>query len=258
MATTKRGMIPVQGIAFDLEGTVINVEPLHYKAHLRAAADVRVNLTLQDALKLLPHFVGGPDEAVAAEIASLAGGSVSASEVLLAKRFYFKKLLGNHDGILPRDGFNDFINWVRTLELRIAIGTTSYRDLAIDLLKRAGLLQTFGDDVVVTRDDVPLPKPSPDIYFETARRLGITPKSQLVFEDSVVGLCAARSAECRLAALPTIKLPEFVQDLHLEGAEAIFMTWCEPGIRPFVLSLISTKPVLHSDPLTNRSACANI
>ena len=37
---------PIQGIAFDLEGTIINVEKLHHAAHLKSASDVGVNISI--------------------------------------------------------------------------------------------------------------------------------------------------------------------------------------------------------------------
>lgn len=231
-------VIPVRGIVFDLEGTIIDLEALHHAAHLRAAADVGVSLSWQKALERLPHFVGGPDEEVAAEIASLAGENVSAREVLLAKRSYFSELLQKRNDILPREGFSKLVSWVKALGLGVAIGTVSTRTMALHLLKRASMLNEFSDELVVARQDVPAPKPSPDVYYETARRIGIAPNSQLVFEDSVVGVISARSCGCRVAAVPTIQLPSFVQSLCRAGAEAVFMTWSDPSIRSFILRLI--------------------
>jgi HAD superfamily hydrolase (TIGR01509 family) len=47
---------------------------------------------------------------------------------------------------------------------------------------------------VVTQDDVPRPKPAPDIFLEAARRLGLAPAECLAFEDGDLGLAAIRAA----------------------------------------------------------------
>lgn len=50
---------------------------------------------------------------------------------------------------------------------------------------------------IVTADDVPYPKPAPDIYIESARRMRVRPERAIVFEDSDEGLQAARQAGMR-------------------------------------------------------------
>jgi beta-phosphoglucomutase-like phosphatase (HAD superfamily) len=50
---------------------------------------------------------------------------------------------------------------------------------------------------IVTADDVPRPKPAPDVYLEAARRMRVRPERVAVFEDSDEGLHAARQAGMR-------------------------------------------------------------
>jgi beta-phosphoglucomutase len=236
MEKVKRKTTLIQGVAFDLEGTIIDVESLHHIAHLRAAADIGINLSWQEAVERLPHFVGGPDEEVATEITLLAKNEKSPEKVLLAKRAYFSELLHNKTDIAPRKGFREFLNWVKSLGISTAIGTVSEHNLVLYLLKQAGLETEFSPQVIVAKEDVTNPKPSPDVYYETARRMDINPKNQLVFEDSIIGLSSARLAGCRLAAIPTLQLPDFVQLLYRAGAEAVFMSWEDNNIKSFIHS----------------------
>ena len=67
--------IPIEGAAFDLEGTVIDLEPLHFAAHIETAKSVGVILDLDDPTTFtenIPHFIGGPYEALIEEIVTLA------------------------------------------------------------------------------------------------------------------------------------------------------------------------------------------
>ena len=54
-------------------------------------------------------------------------------------------------------------------------------------------LEGFFDAIITADDDVP-PKPSPDIFIEAARRIGVEPALCQVFEDGEAGLVAARKA----------------------------------------------------------------
>ena len=60
------------------------------------------------------------------------------------------------------------------------------------MLERLGLAHEI--DTLVTREDVTLAKPSPEIYFLIAARLGAEPRDCFVLEDSVPGIRAANAA----------------------------------------------------------------
>lgn len=64
----KKGESVIQGIAFDLEGTVVDVEAAHHNGHIAAAADFGLSITLDEAYQKLAHFIGGPDEKVCGDI----------------------------------------------------------------------------------------------------------------------------------------------------------------------------------------------
>jgi HAD superfamily hydrolase (TIGR01509 family) len=52
-------------------------------------------------------------------------------------------------------------------------------------------------DVIITLDDVGIPKPAPDLFVEASRRLNVEPSGCVVFEDSDQGIAAAESAGMR-------------------------------------------------------------
>ena len=230
---------PIHCIVFDLEGTIVDLEPMHHEAHLKAAASVGVKLSWLEALAQLPHFIGGPDEEVAAEIAALANRNIMSGEIAKRKQAIFEGLLGDSARIVPREGFLEFFRWARFLHLGFAIGTSTKTIQARSILKRAGLLDIFAGMPIVAKEDVIASKPQPDIFLETARRLGIDARNQLVFEDSVIGIQAAYSARCRSVAVPTVHLAGFVDALFRAGAEAVFFSWSDRGIRQFLLNSIA-------------------
>lgn len=80
--------------------------------------------------------------------------------------------------------------------------------------------------VVTTRESVARNKPHPDIYLETARRLGANPADCLVFEDSQAGVTAASRAGMTVVAVPT----EYTRGLDYSHADAVLTDLSEASI----------------------------
>ncbi len=76
--------------------------------------------------------------------------------------------------------------------LPMAVVTGGYRDVVVPTLDSAGILHLF--DVIVTADDVTHSKPAPDIYLRGADELGVDPARCIAYEDSEIGMTAAREA----------------------------------------------------------------
>ncbi|MBI2551892.1 HAD-IA family hydrolase [Candidatus Uhrbacteria bacterium] len=94
--------------------------------------------------------------------------------------------------LLP--GVIDFLDWVAVQPLRCGLVTTSWRDVAVFVLRRFHIRRYF--DVLVTLEDLngAHSKPAPDSYLIAANKLKISPKECVVFEDSVTGARAAKRA----------------------------------------------------------------
>lgn len=72
----------------------------------------------------------------------------------------------------------------------IGVGTSSLKRRAEDILKLLGIREFFS--AVVTAEDVELHKPNPDIFLETASRLGVQSGRCIVIEDAASGIEAAK------------------------------------------------------------------
>jgi beta-phosphoglucomutase len=219
----------IRGIAFDLEGTVIDVEKAHHEGHVAAAAEVGVNITLDEAFKKLPHFIGGPDEAICEEIWQLSDKSKPLAFIIERDVFHYHRLLKELP-IVPRTGFLDFLKHVRERGLKTAIGSLTERVEAAVLLERSGLDKFFDRKSTVLREDVKELKPAPDVFVETARRMGISPSEQLVFEDSPRGIQAALKAGSLAIGMPVYKHRAAINSLKEAGALHIYQGWGEIDI----------------------------
>jgi mannitol-1-/sugar-/sorbitol-6-phosphatase len=100
-----------------------------------------------------------------------------------------------------------------------AVATSGPRAGAVDRLRRAGLPIPA---VLVGAEDVVQGKPSPDVYLEAARRLGVAPADCVVVEDAPAGVEAGRAAGMRVIALTTThSREELSADAYAESLAAL-------------------------------------
>lgn len=220
----------ILGVAFDLEGTVVDVEAAHHEGHFATAAEFGVTLNHENVYGLVPHFIGGPDSKVAEDILALISPErrtgLSADDVLARDRFHYERLLGTMN-IQPRPGFLRCLDLLRSRGFRFTIGSLTETKQAFVLLGRSGLLKEFDAKDIVLAEHVEKPKPAPDVFLQTAKIMGIFPQEQLVFEDSPRGVQAALAAGSRAIGMPVYNKPEAICPLVNAGAIRIFMDWGE-------------------------------
>ena len=89
--------------------------------------------------------------------------------------------------------------------LPVAVASSAHRAVIDAALETTGLADLF--EVVVSSDEVEHGKPAPDVYLETARRLGRAPVSCLVVEDSLNGVKAAKAAGMAVVLVPNASVP---------------------------------------------------
>jgi HAD superfamily hydrolase (TIGR01509 family) len=100
--------------------------------------------------------------------------------------------------VLP--GILALLEAARTAGLRIGLASNSPHSWCDAHLSRLGLLSHFHH--VGCREDVPSPKPEPDLYRLAVNRLGVRPHEAVAFEDSQAGTLAARRAGMKVVAVP--------------------------------------------------------
>ncbi len=77
----------------------------------------------------------------------------------------------------------------------IAVASGGHRHMVEKTLRQIGILDWF--PVVVAAEDTTVHKPEPDVFLEAARRLGVAPARCTVYEDTELGIEAARRAGMR-------------------------------------------------------------
>lgn len=174
------------GYIFDLDGTLVDTMPLHFRAWEAAMRVAGLTCPLDEDLF---YSLGGvPTRRVAELIAAHYGLRIDPDAVFHHKESLFQELQGDARLIGP---VADFARRVaRTHPVAIASGGP--RDIVRRSLELTGLAPLF--PVVVTADDVVHGKPAPDMFLLAARQMGVEPDSCLVFEDAEPGMRAAEAA----------------------------------------------------------------
>ena len=95
----------------------------------------------------------------------------------------------------------------------LGLASSSNRPL-IDLALELGALGPFFA-VTVSSEEVGRGKPSPDVYFEAVRRLGVEPANAAAVEDSGNGIRSAHAAGLRVVAIPNAHFPPDEEALAL-------------------------------------------
>jgi HAD superfamily hydrolase (TIGR01509 family) len=113
---------------------------------------------------------------------------------------------------------------VRQLSTRmpLAVASSSNRALIEAVLGTAGIAECFA--VTVSAEEVPRGKPSPDVYLEAARRLGIPSHECAAVEDSGSGIRAAHAAGMHVIAFPNAHYPPEPEALGLADVVITAMT----------------------------------
>ena len=116
-----------------------------------------------------------------------------------------RRMLERYHGELPLlDGAVDAVRALAA-SYPLAVASSSNRPLIDAVLETAGIAGCFV--ATVSSEEVRRGKPSPDVYLEAARRLGVAPSRCAAVEDSGNGIRAAKTAGMVVIAYPNAHYP---------------------------------------------------
>lgn len=183
----------LEALIFDMDGTLVDSEPLHHQAWEQALAVHGVESFSWEQFLV---YIGTSNEKVAGDFIASAGLSVAVAELVRQKQMIYLELIPQIK-LLP--------GVVTTMErlrgrFRLAVASSSHLLELQRILAAHDLSGQF--EMVVGGDMVKNKKPDPAIYLETCRLLELPPARCLAFEDSVSGVQAAKSAGLTVIAVP--------------------------------------------------------
>jgi HAD superfamily hydrolase (TIGR01509 family) len=190
----------LKAVIFDLDGTLIDSEPIYYLAD-QAFLAAR-GLVLPAAFWESVPGMGSRNFLL---LLQARYGLVGDIEQLLAEKNELYRSMARHSLRFFPEPVR-FLAEAKAGGLTTAIASGSSCDIIRDSLIWTGL-STDCVDMIVSADEVLAGKPAPDVFLETCRRLDVHPANCLVLEDSRAGVLAAQAAGMVCVALPDKALP---------------------------------------------------
>ena len=173
-----------KGLIFDLDGTLADSMPIHFKAWRLTAAENGFDYTEKQFL----DTAGMPTHKIVTVINKELGFSLDPAKFSRRKEEIFLQNIKDLKVIKPvADIVREYHN-----RLPMSIGTGGKKEIAWLTLKILGLDKYF--DIVVSAEDVENHKPNPDTFLKCAELMKVAPEYCQVFEDGEMGLLAANRA----------------------------------------------------------------
>ena len=185
-----------KALIFDLDGTLVDSMPAHFKAWCKALAK-------QGHKGVFPEDVfyamgGRPTRDIVETLNGEQDLGLDAVEIAHAKKRAYLKNLDLVE-LIP-----EVAEVVRSHRGKIpmAVASGGSRDVVEKTLQALEISDWF--DEVVSSSEVENGKPAPDIFIEAASRLGVAPEDCVVYEDARPGILAAREAGMEVIVVPTL------------------------------------------------------
>lgn len=180
----------IKAFIFDMDGVIIDSEPLHFEVDLITARHFGADMNKED----LERFVGMTNPEMWAIIRKEHGISHAVEEIIA---FQLQRKIRRVDetDIEPIAGIRELLKELRGRGIAIGLASSSPRTFIEAVLAKFGIREYF--DCVISGEEVPSGKPEPDIYLEAASQLGVPPEDCVVLEDSRNGVLAAKRAGMR-------------------------------------------------------------
>ncbi len=204
---------------FDLDGLLLDTEPLHARAWSEAARFFGCQLSTDQLMALRGRRRLDCAGQVQAWIGEHSGQAPSPAELLAIRQPIAETLLQHAQ---PMAGAVALVNRCTELAIPMALATSSSRAAVVLKAKPHGWLRQIqvrvhGDDPELTAG-----KPAPDVFLLAAARLGVTADHHCwAFEDSPAGAQAALAAGCRVHVVPPPQLDQAALEVLFPGVHQI-------------------------------------
>ena len=186
--------VPIRALLLDFDGLICDTE----RAARRSWEELYGEFGLRLGPQVWARMAGRADgESTAiADLSGRLGGPLA--DATRAERRLRKAALCEREPLRP--GVRTLIAAAADRGITVAVVSSSSRTWVEGHLHRLGVRDEIA--VVVCGEDAARPKPAPDLYHVALARTGVSRGEALAFEDSPVGVRAARAAGVRCVAVP--------------------------------------------------------
>lgn len=178
----------LKAVLFDMDGVIVDSEPLHRKAFYSTFEDLDIEVSLE----VYTSFAGASTQNIADKLINMYNLSVPASFIMDSKRKYFKEYFyGDSDfDLIP--GVRKLIEHFHENGIKLIVASSATKNTIEMVFDKFGLDKYFlgrisGADLVES-------KPNPEIFIRAAKIADVPVENCMVIEDATNGIKAARAA----------------------------------------------------------------
>lgn len=179
----------IKAVIFDMDGVLIDSEPLHLKFAMELFKTIGVEMSFQEYSK----FIGTTSYHMWNKIINDYKLKYTIEELTEMERNGFYEFLSSPDMYIePIKYIPELLKDLKENDYKIAVASSSPMRLIEFILDKLNIRKYF--DSLVTGDFVERSKPEPDIFLYAAKKLEVSPEECVVIEDSHNGVLAAKKA----------------------------------------------------------------
>jgi HAD superfamily hydrolase (TIGR01509 family) len=212
----------LRGVIFDMDGVLINSEPMIRTCAQEAAAELGFSISDETYVT----WMGLPSAQLQDAIRQSMGSKFPMEDFYAEYKKRWEEKLKSRK-ILANPGIQSLLKALKKESVPVAVATSTIREQAVETLRTTDLLSYF--DTIVGGDNVKNGKPAPDIYRHAAEKIDVPTNQCLALEDSEIGVKSAVSAGLYVIMIPDLvtpsstirKLPRHVVASTVDAADLV-------------------------------------
>lgn len=197
----------LSALLFDLDGTLANTDPFHYRAWKELLQEFGIEI---DESFYKSHISGRLNPAIVQDLLPQLSPE-QGQRFIAQKEAHFRELAPQ---LLPLSGLPELLNWANRQGLKQAVVTNAPSENVYHTLNALHLGEHF--ETIVIADDLGIGKPDPTPYLYALEQLGISAEEAIAFEDSPSGVRSAVGAGILTIGIASTQNPQALYDVGAE------------------------------------------
>lgn len=178
----------LKAVIFDMDGVIIDSEPLHYQAYQNMFHDVGITVSTE----LYDSFTGQSTINICKRLCDAFNLKAAPEDLVALKRKHYKRFFDSDSDLSLIDGVLNLIKDYHANGLTLVLGSSASMSGINLIFERFDLNQYF--KAKLSGADLKQSKPHPEIFIKAAEASGYKAEECMVIEDSTNGIEAAKAA----------------------------------------------------------------